>query len=291
VRSRLPSIAWVILLHAVAARGQAIDTDGDGLADEVEDANHNGRWDIGETDRDLADTDGDGSSDGQERERGTDPARNPLIDFPEPMVFDLVRGLGAERGELEANVLSQVAARTATEIQWAPELEFAFAKWHALELEVGGTNAHVDALKLALQGTVRYQHRDAHGWQVLADFDPHAETLEALLLYVGALRLSPRASLVALAGPAVVADFEERAQNRTSPAGVINATLFVAASQRTTIGLEANLAFEHGLELGRIIPQWHQQIGSHFRLQLGAGYRYARAMHWAEASLRLIAEI
>ncbi|MBW2405598.1 MAG: hypothetical protein JRF42_17865 [Deltaproteobacteria bacterium] len=57
-------------------------------------------------DRDaLVDTDGDGTDDETERRIGTDPTHNGLIDFPEPMVFDMVRGLGAEQGEVELNTL------------------------------------------------------------------------------------------------------------------------------------------------------------------------------------------
>ena len=35
-------------------------------------------------------------------------AVGPAVTIPEPLVFDLVRGLGAKRGEFEANVLAEV---------------------------------------------------------------------------------------------------------------------------------------------------------------------------------------
>jgi hypothetical protein len=62
-------------LHYVATvNGLPIDTDGDGLADYVEDANGNGVVDAGETDWTNPDTDGDGLSDGAEvNATGTDP--------------------------------------------------------------------------------------------------------------------------------------------------------------------------------------------------------------------------
>ena len=56
-----------------------VDTDGDGIDDGVEDANHNGQVDRGETDPRLADTDGDGIDDNDEAEHGTDPL-NPDSD-------------------------------------------------------------------------------------------------------------------------------------------------------------------------------------------------------------------
>src|SRR5205085_3190750 len=44
------------------------DSDGDGVPDGIEDANHNGRVDMGEADPRVRDTDGDGISDGIEYE-------------------------------------------------------------------------------------------------------------------------------------------------------------------------------------------------------------------------------
>ncbi|HEY3450293.1 MAG TPA: VWA domain-containing protein [Myxococcales bacterium] len=49
----------------------AVDTDCDGLRDDEEDANKNGKVDVGETDPALADTDGDGLPDGLEKGRCT----------------------------------------------------------------------------------------------------------------------------------------------------------------------------------------------------------------------------
>jgi hypothetical protein len=52
------------------------DTDGDGIPDGVEDANHNGQVDEGETDPRVRDTDGDGLDDLEEiATHGTDPTR------------------------------------------------------------------------------------------------------------------------------------------------------------------------------------------------------------------------
>jgi hypothetical protein len=64
------------------------DTDGDGLPDGEEDANHNGRWDPGETSANGPDSDFDGYSDGMEVRAGTDPLDPD--DFPPDEDLDLV---------------------------------------------------------------------------------------------------------------------------------------------------------------------------------------------------------
>ena len=56
-------------------------------------------------------------------------------DVPEPLELDLVRGLGPERGELEANVLGVVPLGGRSHaVEWAPELERAPARHLAFEV-------------------------------------------------------------------------------------------------------------------------------------------------------------
>ncbi len=65
-----------------AEAAAVVDSDGDGLTDADEDVNLNGIRDPGETDRLLADSDGDTVPDGLERLRGSDPldATSPSCD-------------------------------------------------------------------------------------------------------------------------------------------------------------------------------------------------------------------
>ena len=51
------------------------------------------------------------------------------LEIPEPMVFDLVHGLGVEKGAFEANVLALFPLNDTSdrEIDWAPEVEYAVA--------------------------------------------------------------------------------------------------------------------------------------------------------------------
>lgn len=59
------------------------DTDGDGLLDGVEDANHNGKKDPGETDGCNPDTDGDGMPDGWEVSNDLDPHKDDSQEDPD----------------------------------------------------------------------------------------------------------------------------------------------------------------------------------------------------------------
>ena len=75
----------------------------------------------------------------QEPERDFGAEDDPVL-IPEPMVFDLVRGLGADKGELEVNVLGVFPLESSDprETEWAPEiaarssrLRPLTARWHS----------------------------------------------------------------------------------------------------------------------------------------------------------------
>lgn len=77
-----------------------------------------------------------------------------LIEIPEPLNFDLVRGLGAKKGELEINTLAQFPFQnfSSTGIDWAPEIEYALLDGFAIELEIPMNNGEFEAFKAAMQG-------------------------------------------------------------------------------------------------------------------------------------------
>jgi len=170
-----------------------LDSDHDGLADADEDSNHNHRVDHGETDPYARDTDGDGTDDGTERRTGTDPAHNGLIDFPEPMVFDMVRGLGAEQGEVEINTLVLVPTSPVAAL-WAPEIEAAVVDNFAIEFEAGLHNIDLEIVKFAFQGTVAMKEggRTGHGLQGLVEYLIDEEAFISTALYILGARLAPR---------------------------------------------------------------------------------------------------
>lgn len=92
--------------------------------------------------------------------------------IPEPLVFDLIRPLGAEKGELEVNSLFRIApSDQPRRLQWAPEVEYAFAEGYGIEFELPLENAGVASYKGAIQGTLPgpWKRRFIHGWQAIGE--------------------------------------------------------------------------------------------------------------------------
>jgi hypothetical protein len=227
------------------------DTDEDGVPDGVEDANRDGIVDEGETDP---------------RVHGLFPGSFPHI--PEPLVFDLVRGLGAKKGELEANSLFVVPLRPYRGVHWAPELEWAFADGYALELEIPMFDLEVEALKLAVQGTIpEARPTFIHGWQTIVEYRVTGD-VEVTGLYLAGVRPTRRLSLFTMIGSRVTAS-----QSTMQAELLLNPSIFFDAAETLTFGLENNVWLGIERPGGLVMPQVHWQIGRHFRVQLGAGFQ------------------
>jgi hypothetical protein len=241
------------------------------LADADEDSNHNHRVDHGETNPYDRDTDGDGTDDGTERRTGTDPAHNGLLDFPEPMVFDMVRGLGAEQGEVEVNTLVLVPTSPVA-AWWAPEIEAAVVDNFALEFEVGLRNIDLEALKFAFQGTVAMKEggKTGHGLQGLVEYLIDEEAFVSTALYILGARLAPAVTLVTLVGPAL----ESHVNGKTYGGFFLNFTLGWAPHPQVVVGTEQNVEWFPNAYLIRWMPQIHWQVCARFQLQAGVGLRH-----------------
>ncbi|WP_373489336.1 hypothetical protein [Blastomonas sp.] len=213
--------------------------------------------------------------------------RAPVI--PEPMVFDMVRPLGAERGELEANVLGLVPLSGQPHVvEWAPEIEFAFARGHAIEFELPFENGSLAEFKLGLQGTFGTLNngRAIHGWQYLGVYDRHEKRVFNTLLYLIGERFSERWSAMAMVGVGEVSPGFANDKD----ALLINHSTFYDVNERSVAGLEINMR-SGGRRSVRVTPQWHQKLGGHTNLQFGLGVHKARGdVARPEAAARLIKE-
>jgi len=215
----------------------------------------------------------------------------PLI--PEPMVFDLVRPLAAPKGELEANTLALFPlAAPGEQIDWAPEIEYAFADGHAAELELPFENGRLTGVKLGLQGTfgTLAGKRVVHGWQYLGVLDRDNGKLASSLLYIVGARYSAHWSSLTMVG----INRPGRPRDLTLPrdtAMLINHSLFHEFNGHTTAGLELNLRTSSQQQSWLLMPQLHQKLNAHYTLQLGAGLQKPASQKSHPAlSVRLVKE-
>lgn len=213
---------------------------------------------------------------GQERH-----ASKPM---PEPMVFDLVRPLGAERGELEMNVLGQRTAVRGAPVDWAPEIEWAFADGLAFELELPMQNARVEAYKVALQGTFggaeHAYDRFVHGWQVIGERLRADQLWSSDALYLAGFRVSPRVILFTMSG----AGFRQGGNASWQVQPLHNGSVFVEASEHLTLGVETNFALGPQLLRSRLVmPQAHLELGRGYTLNLGVGAEQFAGGPWKTA--------
>jgi hypothetical protein len=189
--------------------------------------------------------------------------------IPEPMLFDLVRPLGAKKGELEINTLGERSLESGP-LNWAPEIEYAFADGYALEFELPHENSFSQSYKFALQGTfgVSADRRMIQGWQVITKKSRINGRYSTDALYLNGYRLSDKWSAMNMLGI-----------RRTELSGdgevitLINNSIFYDQSQRLTYGLEINSEVnQSGNVRYRIIPQIHFDLNGHSSIQIGGGF-------------------
>lgn len=245
------------------------DTDGDGMSDGAEDANRDGELSAGESDP-----------------RIDDASAHPML--PEPLLFDLVRGLGAHRGELEANTLVTLGRGP---VHYAPEVEWVFANGHAVELELPMHGTSLDAVKVALQGTLhrRADGRFVHGWQAFTQIGVHTRDRGVVTTWIASGTIGARGSYVLMVGAGATI----QAQGPALGTVIVNASVFRALDTHTRVGVEATTSSD---VLGRtrvvatLLPQVHIDVTPHVRLQGGLGAALSRNGAAVQAASRFVVE-
>lgn len=203
----------------------------------------------------------------------------------EPMVFDLVRGLGAKRGELEVNTLLRYSSAE-QQLRWAPEIEWVLADGMALELELPMAGTHLEAIKLAGQLTLprRGGRRFIDGFQGIVELPLADHPKHFTGLYLAGLQLN-RVSLLTMVGSRV----ESSWPGALPVAGVINFAAFFDVNPSTVVGLEIDSVIGATPEL-TVMPQVHLQLSERLRMQGGAGMGWSPEGLSMLAGLRLIFE-
>lgn len=190
------------------------------------------------------------------------------VRIPEPLTFDLVRALGAPKGELEVNVLAENNV-SQDKLKWAPEVEYVLADGFAVEFELPAKNGDITDYKFAVQGTLGYDV-DAgmiHGWQAIAIRNRDTGRYSADLLYLRGNRLGGPWSMLNMAGVRRTTFGPVGELN-----GIMNNSVFYDASSRITLGVELDSEFtEKGRWSYRVLPQAHFQLSSQTMLQVGLG--------------------
>jgi hypothetical protein len=259
---------------------------------------HVSRWPWLVKERDL-------EAEPQTIERVSGEDKGPHI--PEPMVFDLVRPLGARKGEWEVNTLGLIPLRrksaTINEVtdpsglvrrspdkngvEWAPEIEFVLADGIAIEFELPMENFTLEAYKAAGQVTfgTAFNHRFIHGAQTIVQYNIDSKLWATSLLYLAGFRFDPTWSILGMFGARGIV-------NGTSDVEVLsNVTLFADLTERLVAGIETNLNQVIGGDTAFLLmPQVHYEVSKRWMLQAGAGAQFTSEFILPQLGFRLIRE-
>ncbi len=216
-----------------------------------------------------------------------------ISEIPEPMVFDLVRELGAKKGEFEINTLLQHEAQNQrlSQLHLSPELEYVVSDGLGIELELPMEGSDLLSYKGAVQKTIGHTHNNTqiHGIQGIAEkFTQHHNPLELTLLYLFGHRLGLDWSYLLMLG-----DRYEESKDRDWHRVIANLTFFYTYSSYKEIefALEQNLLGQGSdFDYYRITPEIHIILHDHWKIQMGIG-TILSDHHWdTSSSIRIIKE-
>jgi hypothetical protein len=219
-----------------------------------------------------------------ERHGGGYGQRGPFI--PEPMVFDLVRSLGAALGEAEVNTLLLKGPEST---EWAPEVEMVVLHNLAVEFELPIEESQLAAWKFAVQHTLGtgWREKAIYGWQGILEYRRASQVTEATLVAIGGARFDETwSSLLMLGGRAHLGGGYAEARNDL----IANGSLFADVSHKLVAGLETVFALPLGAGSSNLLlmPQAHTDLSDHLQLQAGFGARRHQGTTKGELAMRLI---
>lgn len=202
-------------------------------------------------------------------EIATRPSHRNIPHIPEPMYFDLVRGLGASRGEVEINSLFSTSPGSGT-FSWAPEIEVAFRDGFSFELEFPMENRNREALKVALQGTFNtfHSHQGIQGFQVIAERSSNRQGTKFDALHLLGHRFNHRWSAFFMQGVRT-----GLGAKRGQVSGLFNPSVFFEAGPRLVLGVESNLVFGRSTQRRFLfLPQTQISLNHGFAFEFGTGF-------------------
>lgn len=198
-------------------------------------------------------------------------------EIPEPLLFDLVRRINSDRGELEINTLfTHTHAEKIKGVHAAPEIEYAFADGMAVELELPTVNGKVETYKGALQFQLPSWIGDLTGTQLMHEKFAEDSVHETTVLLLSAKRLSEKWSVFTMIGNRFVyGDSDSIRNRRMRELPIFNLNLFYDFADVFDLGLETNVrgmgaSFEELI----VMPQIHALLTHDFKIQMGFGVSY-----------------
>lgn len=204
----------------------------------------------------------------QDDNHGTLSSRSHGI--PEPMTFDMVRPLGAKKGELEVNTLFLGRWRNGKFTNnWAPEIEYAFRDGMAVEFELPMQSLKTEAIKAAFQATLPSRSdRFIHGFQFFNEYGLNNRHLGMTAIHIAGFRITEKLSIVSMNGA-----HNANLLKKPELAAITNHTLFYHVSDQLTLGVETNFFLRAKESTFLFLPQLHLELNPRYSLQIGAGFQ------------------
>ncbi|MEB3329962.1 MAG: hypothetical protein VKQ33_12080 [Candidatus Sericytochromatia bacterium] len=214
---------------------------------------------------------------------------------PEPMLFDLVRSLGARAGEREVGA---GVSRRAEELEFGTEVELVVADGHALELELVNPQGEHRAVRGVYQATLGslLDGRVLHGPHLVGAHAPGLGRTEGSAVYIFSARLSPQWSVIGMAGGRLEHGATSPSEEAEGPASgptlrraaIVNASLFRDLSDSFIVGLEGTWEQRPtGLGELEVLPQLRWDLDEGLHLQAGLGLTAEAALVRPISSLRV----
>lgn len=211
-------------------------------------------------------------------------------EVPEPLLFDLVRRINSDKGELEVNsLIVQDKASELGETYIAPEIEYVFANGKAIEIEFPTLHGQIKTFKSALQFKLPDLLNQTIATQIIYENFLKKDTQEATLLLIFAKRINDRFSTLNMLGSRLVKGQDVHGKNKVLL--IFNHNLFYNYDSHFDFGLELNLrgigsSFEELL----IMPQFHALLAKDFKIQAGFGIAHDGYTPSPISAFRLIKE-
>lgn len=191
------------------------------------------------------------------------------VEIPEPLFIDLVRGLGAKKGEWEMNSLFYHGQGGFSDLGWAPEIEWAFADGSAIELEFPMQGHSLHSYKAAFQQRVYKSEDRSHlqGVQFIYETDKEFGHSDFTAYYILAHRFSPKVSMITILGGKTLIERYDGLMK------IFNHSVFYNYTREIDLGFEFNYFSQtpYRDQVLQVVPQLHLAMGQGYKIQFGFG--------------------